>query len=246
MPRIDNLTLPQRQALLEKVLKLFLLFCRQEFQTELYRYQVRVARALLSSLLVEPKDVYVKIARQAGKTEVLTLLFKFLLIYFIAFLERPLMAAIASPKGEQAKTDLDRIKKSVQQLKERWNLEDRENNQATIRAYRHDQLTAEMYRFSLMPTTSLESKTLNVLAVEESHKADHQKISDECDPMLASTGGITWHFGVGCVQNNAFKKGCDGELPDSLVVWVDVEEVVADRRAMFERTQDASHLAYEK
>lgn len=243
---IHSLTRDQRVRLREKVLSLFLTFCRQEFQTELYRYQVRVARALLHSLLVEPVDAYVKIARQAGKTEVLTLLFKFLIIYHVEFLKRPLMAAIASPKGEQAKTDVDRIKKSIGQLKLRWHLEDRENNAATIRAYRNGKMVCEMFRFSLMPTTSLESKTLNVLAVEESHKADHVKLSDECDPMLASTNGVTWHFGVGCIANNAFKKGCDGELPDSLAIKVDVEEVIRDRREVYERTGDPSHLAYEK
>src|SRR4051812_44453905 len=61
------LTKPQREALFREVMELFLLFCRQEFQTILYPYQVRVARAILHSLLVERKDIFVKIARQAGK-----------------------------------------------------------------------------------------------------------------------------------------------------------------------------------
>ena len=113
MTRLHELTIPQREALLEKVLKLFLKFCLQEFKTTLYPYQIRVCRALLSSILVEPKDVYVKMSRQCGKTEALTLLFRFLLIFHVLFLKTPLMAGIASPKGEQTKTDLDRIKKSV-------------------------------------------------------------------------------------------------------------------------------------
>lgn len=50
----------------------------------------------------------------------------------------------------------------------------------------------------LSPTTQNESKTLRVLIVEESHKADHKKRSDELDPMLASTAGPTWHFGADC------------------------------------------------
>jgi len=212
----------------------------------LYAYQLRVARALLSSILVDPVHVFVKICRQAGKTEVLTLLFKFLIIFFVHFVGYPLRAAIASPKGEQAKTDIDRIKQSILLLREKWGIEDHENNASTIRAYRKGVLCCEMYKFSLMPTTSLESKTLNVLAVEESHKADHRKISDECDPMLASTNGVKWHFGVGGTVRSEYLDGCNGLLPRSVAIVVPVDEVIADRRAVYEQTGNPSHLAYEK
>ena len=77
------------------------------------------------------------------------------------------MAGFASPKGEQAKTDVDRIKKSLQKLRERWQVEDREFNAVNVHAYRHDKLSAEIFKFSLAPTTSSESKTLNLLILEE-------------------------------------------------------------------------------
>ena len=246
MPLLHEMNLVQRQRLLEKVLKLFLTFCLKTFQTTLYPYQIRVCRELLASILVEPKDVYVKIARQSGKTEGLTLLLRFLMIFHVLFLKRPLLSAIASPKGEQAKTDVDRIKKSIQQLRERWKLEDQENNAATIRAYRKGKLTCEMYRFSLAPTTDNESKTLNVLAIEESHKANHAKRRDQLDPMLGSTGGVTWHFGVGCPVLSDYKRGCDGQFADSVAIIVPVDEVCRDRRAVYEQTNDPIHLAYEK
>ncbi len=245
MPRLSDLTQRQREHLLEDVVKLFQLFCEQEFNTVLYDYQLRVARALLSSIFVKPVDVFIKISRQAGKTETFTLVFKFLIIYFVHFVGHPLMAGIASPKGEQAKTDIDRIKKSIQVLRDRWGLEDTENNQATVRAYRHGKLCCEMFKFSLMPTTSNESKTLNVLAIEESHKADHKKRSDELDPMLASTGGVTWHIGVGATVVSDFTRGCNGELPDSVSIKCDVDEVIRDRRKRYEETNDPIHLAYE-
>lgn len=242
---LQKLTRGQREKLLEKVLKLFLLFCSTEFQTTLYEYQTRVARAILTSLFVDPQDIFIKIARQSGKTEVLTLLLRFLIIYHLPFIGSPLLTGIASPKGEQAKTDVDRIKKSIQQLRTRWQLEDRENNDATIRAYRNDRHVCDMFRFSLAPTTQNESKTLNLLVVEESHKADHAKRRDQLDPMLASTGGFTVHLGVGCPVVSDFKLGCDGQLPGVAIV-VDAEEVCRDRRQVFEQTGDPRHLAYER
>ncbi len=103
-----------------------------------------------------------------------------------------------------------------------------------------------MFKFSLAPTTDNESKTLNVLIIEESHKADHQKRRDQLDPMLASTGGPTWHLGVGCAVVSDFTKGCKGELSNSLAIVVPVDEVIRDRRTVYQQTGDPSHLAYER
>ena len=33
--------------------------------------------------------------------------------------------------------------------------------------------------------------------------------------MLASTGDVTWMIGVSCTRLCDFKRGCDGELPDT-------------------------------
>lgn len=179
-------------------------------------------------------------------TESVTLLLRFLIIFYRLVTGNPLMCGVASPKGEQAKTDIDRVKKSVALMRDRWHVEDREFNAATVRAYRFDKLHAEIFKFSLAPTTSNESKTLNLLIVEEAHNADDQKRSNELDPMLASTGGITVHIGVGCTRMCDFKRGCDGQMPGSEAIVVPVDEVIADRRAKFEETKDPTHLNYEK
>lgn len=76
------------------------------------------------------------------------------------------MSAIAPAKGEQAKTDVDRIKKSTKQLRERWQVEDKEFNTHTVRVYKFGKLSAEIFKFSLAPATSNESKTLDLLIVE--------------------------------------------------------------------------------
>jgi hypothetical protein len=68
-----------RKRTLERTLKAFLLFCRPNLGLDLYEYQLRIARECLSSLFVEPQD---QLARQSGKTETITLLLRFLLIFF--------------------------------------------------------------------------------------------------------------------------------------------------------------------
>jgi hypothetical protein len=239
------LTRPKRYRKTNKTLNLFLKWCNQEFSVVLYDYEIEISWWLLASLIIEPIDVFVKMARQSGKTETVTLLVRFLIIFYRFITGTHLMAAFASPKGEQAKTDVDRVKKSITKLRDGWQVEDREFNAKTIRAYRFDELFAEIYTFSLSPTTQNESKTLNLLIVEESHKADHKKRSDELDSMLVSTNGPTFHFGVGCTVLSDFKRGCDGELPDSVSLIMPVERVVSDRRKKYEQTGDPKHLNYE-
>jgi hypothetical protein len=52
MPSPHSLTRPQRERLNERVLQLFIEFCRLYFGFTLYDYQVEVARELLSSIFV--------------------------------------------------------------------------------------------------------------------------------------------------------------------------------------------------
>lgn len=245
MVSLSLLSDPARLKLRDRLLDAFVEWCDLEFKIELYDYQVEEARELLGSLVVEPCDVFIKQTRQSGKTELVTLLVRFLVIFFEALTGVPLMAGFASPKGEQAKTDVDRIKKSIVKLREGYQVEDREFNTKTIRAYRFERLTAEIFTFSLSPTTQNESKTLNLLIVEESHNADDQRRSDQLDPMLASTNGVTWMFGVGCTVLCDFKRGCDGQRPGSKSIIVPVDRVIADRRKKYEETGDPIHLNYE-
>lgn len=242
---VQSLSLEERKAVCMRTLKAFVLWCRQEFDVDLYDYEIRIAEAVLSAILVEPMDVAIAMARQSGKTETVTLLLRFLLIFYRFLLGSPLMCGLASPKGEQAKTSLDRIKLSIPKLGERWQVEDREFNAATVRAYRHNQLFGEIFKFSLAPTTSNESKTINVLIVDEAHLADDVKRSNELDPMLSSTNGITIFIGVGCTRICDFLKAKAGERAGTVAIVVPVDEVIRDRRKKFEQTGDPKHLNYE-
>jgi hypothetical protein len=243
-----QLTQTQRERLLDQVMTLFQAFCKETSGTLLYAYQIRIARACLGSLLVDRKNVYIKISRQAGKTAAVSLLIQFLMVFLLHLRSQRLMLGIASPNGEQAKTDVDRLKLSLgkgQKLHTDWELEDTESNAKTMRIIRRAVLHAEVFVFSLAPTTNNESKTLNVLAVEEAHKINDKKCDDELVPMLSSTGGVSWRIGVGCTRMCDFKQGCDGQLPKTESIVVPVDDVIRDRRAMYEQTGDPAHLAYE-
>lgn len=246
VPFVQHLPSEEQEKACDRILRAFAVFARQEFDCDLYAYQLRIADACFRSLFITKQDVAIAVARQSGKTEVITLLVRFLAIFHRLFTGTPLMCGIASPKGEQAKTDLDRVKKSVAHLRARWQVEDREFNAATVRAYRFEQLHAEIFRFSLAPTTSNESKTLNLLILEEAHLCDDVKRSNELDPMLTSTGGVTISIGVGCTRVGDYYRAKNGQTSGCVPIIVPVDQVIADRRKKYEETGDPKHLEYEK
>lgn len=245
MPLLQDLTIEERKKVHRRTLRTFVVWCKQEFDVDLYDYQKTIAYWCLYAILVEPLDIALKLSRQCGKTETITLLIRFLIIFQKLLTGYPLMCGLASPKGEQAKTSLDRIKLSVAKMRDRWQVEDREFNASTVRAFRHDTLHAEIFKFSLAPTTSNESKTINLLIVDEAHLTDDAKRSNELDPMLASVSGVTFFIGVGCTRLCDFKKICDGQIPGTKAIVVPVDQVIADRRKKYEETGDPKHLAYE-
>ena len=74
-------------------------------------------------------------------------------------------------EGRTGQTDVDRVKKTVTQLRACRQVEDRELNAATAPTCRFEKLRAETFKFSLVPATSHESKTLNSLVVEDAPRA---------------------------------------------------------------------------
>ena len=62
----------------------------------------------------------------------MTLLLRVLIIFYRLVTGNSLMCGITSPKGEPAKTDIDRMKKSVALMRARWHVEDREFNAQTV------------------------------------------------------------------------------------------------------------------
>jgi len=68
MPSLHELTATQKEDLCREVMQLFCCLPKGTGQ-DLYPYQRRVAWAILHRLLVTRTDVFVKIARQSGKSK---------------------------------------------------------------------------------------------------------------------------------------------------------------------------------
>lgn len=106
------------------------------------------------------------------------------------------MCGIASPKGEQAKTDADRIKKSLVELRESRQVEDREFNAYTIRAYWFAKLSADIFTFSLAPSTNNESKTLKRLT-RRTISGGRISVTRRQPPLVLATNAVRRGAGLG-------------------------------------------------
>lgn len=243
---MQRLTESQRSKMMDRLIEAFVGFAKHFGIVHLYPSQIALVQILLDSALLDRWDVFIKVARQYGKTEIVTLVLRFLIVFYRLLTGKPFMVGIASPTGEQAKTDIDRIKKTWMLLSNGYNTEDREFSNATIRAYRFGELYAEVYKFSLGPTSMNESKTLNLLIIEEAHKADDEKRSDQLDPMLSSTDGPTWYLGVGSTIENDFSKGASIDAPGRHRFVMTYDDIVKERRTTYDLTRDPDHLNYEK
>lgn len=244
---VDYLPKESRTEFIPMIVEMFRVWCDREFGFYLYDWQIEFATEFFESMFVSREDIALQVARQAGKTEDVTLLLRFCMNFYYSWYGRePFMCGISSPKGEQAKTDIDRIKKSINLKRDAWKIEDRENNANTIRAYKFNRLISEMYKFSLAKGTSNESKTIVVSVVEEAHKTDDEKRQDEIDAMLTDTDGFTVFIGVGNIQNCDFYRGVVGEREGTKALVFDCDRVIADRQKAYEATGEIKHLRYKK
>ena len=96
--------------------------------------------------------------------------------------------------------------------------------------------------FPVTPTSKPESKSLDLEIFEESQDLDDKIIKEQIWPMGATTNAPRIYIGTAGTRLCYFRNL--GMSPDALKLYAD--EISAQRRKMYERTGDASHLIYEQ
>lgn len=196
--------------------------------------------------LVEESD---EISRQAGKTTAIVLTLEFVMIYFPKLFHlggmNKLELGIFAPQGEQAKTDFDRLKEAFMRsgtmikevVTEEEKLYKEQNNAKTIVLPNG----ASCYIAPISQVSNPESKSLNLMIFEESQDLDDEIVKRKVWPMGASKNAPRIYIGTAGTKICYFRKlGLTGGLK------LYFEQIVAQRRKVFEETGDARHLIYEQ
>lgn len=150
----------------------------------------------------------------------------------------PIRIGIFAPQREQAKTDFDRLKTQLGLITKAtgfWNPDEKNSN--TIRLANG----SECYIFPVTPTSHPESKTLDLIIVEEAQTLNDHEFMNDVRPMGASTNAPIIFIGSAGYQVCYFYR----LLQRTNDLTFDYSKVFNDRRLMYDQTKDPYHLQYE-
>lgn len=150
----------------------------------------------------------------------------------------PIRIGIFAPQREQAKTDFDRLKTSLSKATQvtGW-FNPQESNANTLRL----ENGSECYIFPVTPTSHPESKTFDLIIVEEAQSLNDHEFLNDVRPMGASTNAPIIYIGTAGYRICYFYR----LLQKKTALIFDYLRVITDKRKMYELTGDASHLNYE-
>lgn len=225
-----------------------------------YPYQEEISDAILEALVqnlrltnsateedikkLKQIEIPIEISRQAGKTTAVVLTIEFIMIYFprLFKLQRRLEMAIFAPQKEQAKTDFDRLKEALRRSGEMFediDSEFKEENNARTLVMPNG---ATCYIAPVSKTSLPESKSLALMVFEESQDLDDKIVKEQIWPMGATTNAPRVYIGTAGTRLCYFRKITRRE--DAIKIYF--EEIVVQRRTVYDSTGEAHHLIYEQ
>lgn len=192
-----------------------------------------------------------EISRQAGKTTAIVHTLEVVMIYFPKMFNltgmNKLELGIFAPQAEQAKTDFDRLKEAflrsnqmIQEVvidDELQKLYKEQNNSKTVVLPNG----ASCYIAPISQVSNPESKSLNLMLFEESQDLNDEIAKSKVWPMGAAKNAPRMYVGTAGTRLCHFRTlGLSGGKK------LYFEEIVAQRRKVYEETGDARHLVYEQ
>lgn len=235
---------------------------KHNFDT-IYEYQEDIARVILDALIQNlrltknaseedvKKLVHVEhgyeISRQAGKTTIIVGTIEFAMIYLAEMFNRPIRIGIFAPQHEQAKTDFDRLKTMLRKdtdftemsaAADDVDVAKEESNAKTLVLPNG----SSCYIFPVTKTSKPESKTLDLIIFEEAQDLDDNIVTQQIEPMTASTNGPHIYIGTaGTKICKFYRMGQNGKTTKRYF-----NEVASQRREAYKQTGNAMHLIYEQ
>jgi hypothetical protein len=243
----------------QKLMSLFKAHLLAKHDLILYPYQLYVAQKLFDALIQNLRltanateedikklrviEIPIEFSRQSGKTTAIVHAIEFIMLFFPELFKRPVRIGIFAPQREQAKTDFDRLKfalaKSTNMQVKLDDLPNEEENNAKTIVLPNG---ASCYIFPVTATSKPESKSLDLIVFEESQDLDDKIIKEQIWPMGASTNAARVYIGTAGTRICYFYRLGQSEL--ALKLYYD--QIVRQRREIYEATNNALHLIYEQ
>jgi hypothetical protein len=244
-----------KSADLKKIYKVRDVFFRRVFNRVLSCSQRKFSnRVILKVLNNRGGNIAAEFSRQSGKTECVSKTIVFLLLFYYPIVKKfniphteYFNIGIFAPQQEQAKTDFNRIKEDLKQVKHKnyYNFEFGEFNGNTITLREEGKPPRTVYCFSASPTSNTESKTLNLIILEEAQLLNDEKIKNTIEPMGAHTNALMVYIGTSGYQKCEFLNKIETlNIKDKIIC--DCYRAINERKVLYSDTKDPIFLNYEK
>lgn len=185
------------------------------------------------------------VVHNSGKTYGIAHTCEFILTFLPTLFKRPIHIGIFAAQLDQAKISYKILRNSMRQAKammmvtkeQEKHIAEEENSRTLVLPDGSSVIIAPINKTSL-----IEGATLDLIIIDESQFADDEIVKHSIWPMGASTGAPRLYIGKAGTRISHFYRL--SQKNDSLKVYFD--DVVAQRRKLFEDTGDARHLIYEQ
>ena len=238
------------QGAQDKIFKLRDNFVKKygDAQEDFYEYQREPSNAIIKSVFTNAgESIPVEFSRQSGKTEMVVDTVLFLNIFYFSLAKRLNLphykffnTIFFGPQKEQAKTNFDRMKGCLSDIEEGFNrISSTEANGNTLRLSNK----ATSFCFSLSPTSHPESKTANLIILEEAQDIIDQRMDKVALPMGANTNATVVYIGTAGYRKCNFKKMLD-ITPKASKFINNYKKVLVEKGNRYKATNDPLQLNY--
>lgn len=190
---------------------------------------------------LENMDIAAEFSRQSGKTTTVVHTVEFVLEYinhiFLIVFGRPIAVGIFARQQEQVKTDFDRLKAALYRSSAIAG-KPKEANAHTLELPNG----ATCYVYPISPTSNPESKSLDLIIVEEAQLAPDDLVGVKILPMGKTTNAPNVWLGTAGYRKCTFWK----LIQNGKALVYDWQRVAKDRRKMYKETNNVKHLIYEQ
>jgi hypothetical protein len=247
--------------MLEKLKKLRTDHLRIQHGIVFYPYQELVSDKILEALIQNLRltsnatedeikklkliEIPVEFSRQSGKTTAVVYTVEFIMTWLSIYFNRQIHIGIFAPQIEQAKTDFDRLKIALRKVKDMVVVD--EESERTIKEQENAKTLvlpdgSSCYIAPVTKTSHPESKTLDLMIFEESQDLDDRIVKESIWPIGASTNAPRVYIGTaGTAIKYFYRLGQSGKA-----IKLYYDDIVAQRRVVYEKNGDAKHLIYEQ
>lgn len=231
----------------------------------LYPYQMEAVFAIIYSVITFSGDVKTMLfSRQSGKTEAIAFVIDTLCVILPALADvfpdleqfrTGFRVGLFAPQSDQVQTTYSRALTRINSANAEMVLSDPDIN-VVMESYVRLSLSNGSYLMGQTASkqSKIESKTYDLVIVEEAQDVDDLIVSKSIEPMVSATGGSIIKVGTtGMVKNhfwyeilhnrNVDRKCSDPRLRNHFEY--DYKRIIKDRRAQFEIDHKRFHLNYE-